>query len=140
MDLTTMTEEEMIQLFKDNNFLEYWNLFSGEEKSFFVEKIISKLSIDDRKNLQNKIYPKPNPLDSIQSLKNSMKKWRESGYPIVDENTFWERLKICKGCEHWWSLSNTIIGFCKQCKCSTFKLSLSTEQCPLKNPKWRKII
>lgn len=138
MDILSLSPDDLLSILNSQDFINYWNSFSNKEKTYFLEKILPLITIEDKKKLQNLIY-NPSSIDVLSNLKESIKRWKDAGFPIVEDRIFWERISICKGCDHWWAFPKTIIGFCKKCKCTTTKLYLATEQCPLTPPKWKRI-
>jgi hypothetical protein len=70
--------------------------------------------------------------EMAQSFFRSTKNWAISGFKIVNEEKFLERLEKCKSCKFFdpKALKNT--GRCTKCGCSTMaKLRMETEECPI---------
>lgn len=82
-----------------------------------------------------------NPSEEKKTLKSvmssylkSMKKWSEQGFPVVDNNTHQSRINVCNACVHKRKF------VCSYCNCIIYiKTKLASEQCPLKDPKWKSI-
>ena len=68
----------------------------------------------------------------IQTFFVAAKNWVTSGFPILKDEEFLIRKKICRKCEFWKA------GKCKKCGCSTdFKMRMATERCPI--GKWESV-
>jgi hypothetical protein len=60
----------------------------------------------------------------------AMARWIKGGFKVASEAEFQRRLLICQGCPNWSATAG--IGRCKKCGCCTsLKLWLETERCPL---------
>lgn len=89
------------------------------------------------------IVPKPQyaPPPLIQQAKNitmSMVDWAKDGFKNVNDEIFWQRINICRGCPWWEDYGNDMIGRCKKCGCTTGKHRQAASQCPLNPPKWKR--
>lgn len=70
-------------------------------------------------------------MNKIISFGKSIKKYVENGSPEVSDFTYFDRIKICRDCEHF----NQILTKCKECGCFlNIKARWATEKCPL--DKW----
>jgi hypothetical protein len=97
----------------------------------FDAKVISQL----RKKYDP---PLPTIAQMLENFYLAMCAWRASGFAVVSEQVFLERLAICRADLENWDES----GFwpkCKVCGCSVLKLWLATSECPLKPARWNKV-
>jgi hypothetical protein len=79
----------------------------------------------------------PTLTEQVKTFTGSVVGWAKSGFDLVDNDTFSNRLSICKGCEFWDEIGFGKTGKCKKCGCSTqAKLRLPNERCPLIPAKW----
>lgn len=76
----------------------------------------------------------PTVLEMGRRFVRSMTEWASSGFKVVAQGDFYRRLDICEGCSMWNGESAFGLGRCGKCGCTSVKLYLATEKCPLK--KW----
>lgn len=72
--------------------------------------------------------------DNIELLKhftNSAIRFAKSGFKIADSETLAARKAICNKCEFWDSTAFFGRGKCRKCGCSSAKLRLVSEKCPI---------
>ena len=75
---------------------------------------------------------------TIELLKHFTKatiRFAKSGFKIADTETLAIRKAICDKCEFWDSTAFFGRGKCRKCGCSSAKLRLASEKCPI--GKWR---
>lgn len=70
-------------------------------------------------------------LRPIKNFANSMKNWVAGGMPMASEKVYSERKAICDSCPFWDKDGNMGMGKCNQCGCTSAKLFLATEKCPV---------
>ena len=66
----------------------------------------------------------------------AMAGWAASGFKLVNRATLQSRREICAGCEHFNGEAAFGVGSCGKCGCTSLKLFLATQRCPLNPPKW----
>lgn len=76
----------------------------------------------------------PSNLQMAMNLSSSAIKWAKSGFKLADENTLKKRDEICSKCEFWEASARLGFGKCLKCGCSSPKLKLASETCPIN--KW----
>ena len=76
--------------------------------------------------------------DMAQNFTSSVAEWAKAGAPVVTEEQFKKRVEICQGCEFFDAKAFGNRGKCTKCGCSSYKLFLSTANCPIE--KWGKEI
>ncbi len=77
----------------------------------------------------------PTWADRARSFANSAKKWAKRG-GVVSHETYEHRIQVCQACELFGGvLPGGYLG-CGKCGCTTLKLWLPTEKCPLNPPRW----
>ncbi len=64
----------------------------------------------------------------------AMTNWARKGFKIADAETLEKRKSICSICEYWDATAYLGYGKCRKCGCSSAKLKLETEHCPIE--KW----
>jgi hypothetical protein len=122
--------------FKDPNSLSQDDLvYINNKYNSTSSKIIFK-TVDNTVN--NNVKPvSPSIIEQSKSFTGSMADWAKSKFELVDNDTFLNRLSICKGCEFWNEMGFGKTGKCEKCGCSTqAKLRLPNEKCPLEPSKW----
>lgn len=112
----------------------------------FKEGVLKSASLitDEYVEIESDIFQKlltttgiPNLSDKIKSFTTSTVGWVSKGAPLVNEDQFYQRLKICQACDQWDSQSFGGTGSCKKCGCSTLvKLRMGTASCPLEPSLW----
>ena len=106
----------------------------GKINGEFIE--ISKNDYEflvDKYNNDSQNIPEPSKHDLISNFSVAVSKWIAAGFPILKENDFKERFKICSNCEFWNSSARFNLGKCNhnKCGCTKFKLWMETESCPI---------
>ncbi len=61
----------------------------------------------------------------------ALSNWAKSGFKIADAETLAERKSHCSKCEYWQPEGFFGFGRCAKCGCSSAKLRLETEHCPI---------
>ncbi len=67
----------------------------------------------------------------LQRFTGAMTRWAKKGFKIADAETLSKRKSICSTCEYWDSSAYLGFGKCRKCGCSSAKLKLETEHCPI---------
>lgn len=57
--------------------------------------------------------------------------WAKSGFKLADEAELARRKSICKTCNFWYPTARMGLGKCLKCGCSSAKLKLASEKCPI---------
>ena len=85
-----------------------------------------------------KMEKRPGFLEMAKSFTSSMVRWLSQGMPVVPYETFQARYRQCAGdpdgtprCPEFHSFKLFGLARCGRCGCSSVKLHLSTEKCPL---------
>lgn len=75
--------------------------------------------------------------DLPSNLANSLVAWKRSNRPVVTAEQWNTRLSICRGCSYWMENKAPNVAKCMKCGCSSGKLLLASNSCPLSPPKWK---
>ncbi len=67
--------------------------------------------------------------EMIANFSKAAYSWAKSGFSLVDEKTYSDRLSVCNGCVNW--DTEGMLPRCKICGCYVGKLRLATEKCPI---------
>ncbi len=97
-----------------------------------VEVVIVKPD-DGVKNRVYKEIPKdPTISQMVSNFAGAMVDWAKSGFKIVSQEVFDERLGVCRGCEAWDEEARSGMGKCRDIKCGCTKLKhwLKSSKCP----------
>mgnify|MGYP003965509609 CR=1 FL=1 len=73
--------------------------------------------------------------DLAKNLRSSLLHLYTSGQPVVTALEWDYRIMQCRSCEYWIE-TPTKLARCTKCGCSSGKLLLKTNHCPLPTPKW----
>ena len=57
--------------------------------------------------------------------------WAKSGFKLADEAELARRKSICNKCNFWYPDARMGLGKCLKCGCSSAKLKLASEKCPI---------
>lgn len=76
----------------------------------------------------------PTNFDMAKNFASSITRFAKSGFKLADDETLKSRNDICSSCEFWQSTARLGLGKCLKCGCTSAKLFLRTESCPIK--KW----
>ena len=57
--------------------------------------------------------------------------WAKSGFKLADEAELARRTQICNKCKFWYPAARMGLGKCLKCGCSSAKLKLASEECPI---------
>lgn len=79
--------------------------------------------------------PTQGNIELLKHFTNATIRFAKSGFKLVDSETLSARKAICGKCEFWDSASFLGRGKCRKCGCSSAKLRLASEKCPI--GKWR---
>ncbi len=80
--------------------------------------------------------PEPTISEMTMNFVSATSKWAASGFPVVSNEMYQDRMKICSTCEFWDANARFGMGKCKApgCGCTRLKQWLKTEKCP--KDKW----
>jgi hypothetical protein len=87
---------------------------------------------DIRKNIAT--LKSPGTFDMAKNALGAAKRFVKSGFAMVPDEEFNRRSAICKPCEFWDATARMGMGKCLKCGCTSTKLRMATEKCPL--DKW----
>lgn len=104
--------------FEDRTIIEAENL--QKRVLNFEENVVITLGVQSPSNLK-----------MLQNFTRASFRWVKSGFKIADEETFGRRKSICDSCQYWNAKARMGMGKCLKCGCSSFKLKLETEKCPI---------
>lgn len=99
--------------------------------------------IRDRISLVNRLSNNPNKKSDVNqpsvfelssNFIGAISGWVSSGFKIVKEDLYKERLKKCLACEFFDIQAYKGLGKCNKCGCSKMKLFLPKQSCPIN--KW----
>lgn len=79
----------------------------------------------------------PGMLEMAKNAIGAAKRFAQSGFAMASDEEFKRRMEICVSCEFWDSAARMGIGKCAKCGCTSSKLRLASEKCPLE--KWNAI-
>jgi len=82
------------------------------------------VSIESEKSSQSNI-------ELLKHFTNATIRFAKSGFQIADTETLAARKAICNKCEFWDSTAFFGRGKCRKCGCSSAKLRLVSEKCPI---------
>lgn len=92
------------------------------------------LSFDEVVSVETE-KPAQGNIELLKHFTNATIRFAKSGFKIVDTETLAVRKAICYKCEFWDSSAFFGRGKCRKCGCSSAKLHLTSEKCPI--GKWR---
>lgn len=75
--------------------------------------------------------PSQTLIELVRRFTLATKRWAKSGFSWVDDSTLEHRTEICLLCPFWDALARMGMGKCKKCGCSSAKLKLASEKCPM---------
>lgn len=90
----------------------------------------SELCFSDLVQIETEKLTQPTT-ELLQHFTNSMANWAKSGFRIADAETLSKRKNLCSECEYWDTSAYIGLGKCKKCGCSSAKLRLESEHCPI---------
>jgi hypothetical protein len=73
-------------------------------------------------------YSDPSFLRKVASAADAGLNWALQGFPVVTNEQHATRMALCQACEFW---EAGLVDRCTKCGCSSLKLWLATEQCPV---------
>jgi hypothetical protein len=73
----------------------------------------------------------PPVLTQAKTAAASVAKFALGGFQTVPDNILKERAKICLACEFWDPAAFRGLGRCAKCGCSSAKLKMPHEKCPI---------
>lgn len=80
---------------------------------------------------------KPTVAQMAKNFTTAMVEWVKSGFKVVSEDVYLQRLAQCQACPHYGGKNGSEwLARCGKCGCSGIKLFLPQEKCPLQPPKW----
>ena len=122
--------------FKDTLYYTERNDNAGfEERYITLTKNFETSEIDFSKNvlIENEKLTQTTA-ELLGNFTKAITRWANSGFKIADSETFGKRKSLCLKCEFWDSSAYIGLGKCKKCGCSSAKLRLVSEHCPMS--KW----
>lgn len=79
----------------------------------------------------------PSLADKAREFTAAMRNWVRYRMPVVSQEVFEERQRICEGCELYGGVRTFGFIGCGKCGCTGLKLWLASEKCPLPGPRWK---
>ena len=76
----------------------------------------------------------PTTFQMVQKFTKATYNWAKSGFKLADEAELTRRKSICNKCNFWYPTARMGLGKCLKCGCSSAKLKLASEKCPIE--KW----
>ena len=67
----------------------------------------------------------------VQKFTKATYNWAKSGFKLTDEAELTRRKSICNKCKFWYPTARMGLGKCLKCGCSSAKLKLASEKCPI---------
>ena len=95
---------------------------------------IFNTSLEKHLKIREKIPPPP-MIEQAKNVVLSGLKFAKNNFSIADDSIFLKRKEICDSCEFWDNNAFSGTGRCLKCGCSSLKLKLSSEKCPI--GKWK---
>lgn len=103
-----------------------------EDRTIIEAENLQKRVLNFEKNVVITLgVQSPSNLKMLQNFTRASFRWVKSGFKIADEETFGRRKSICDSCQYWNAKARMGMGKCLKCGCSSFKLKLETEKCPI---------
>ncbi|MDY6068575.1 MAG: hypothetical protein SPI34_02475 [Opitutales bacterium] len=76
----------------------------------------------------------PTTFQMVQKFTKADYNWAKSGFKLSAESELKRRKSICNKCNFWYPTARMVLGKCLKCGCSSAKLKLASEKCPIR--KW----
>lgn len=76
-------------------------------------------------------FEEPSLATRAQSLATAMAKWAMSGFKVRTKEQYESAIQLCRECNYYDGESGLLKIACKQCKCSSKKIGLASEHCPI---------
>ena len=73
----------------------------------------------------------PTTFQMVQKFTKATYNWAKSGFKLADEAELARRKSICNNCKFWYPTARMGLGKCLKCGCSSAKLKLASEKCPI---------
>ena len=73
----------------------------------------------------------PTTFQMVQKFTKATYNWAKSGFKLADEAELARRKSICNKCNFWYPTARMGLGKCLKCGCSSAKLKLASESCPI---------
>ena len=73
----------------------------------------------------------PTTFQMVQKFAKATYNWAKSGFKLADEPELGRRKSICNKCNFWYPTARMGLGKCLKCGCSSAKLKLASEKCPI---------
>ena len=77
------------------------------------------------------VLHEPTTAELVGNFAIAMGRWIKAGFPVLTEEQYQQRSRICDACEMWDASARLGLGKCKApgCGCTSIKRWLKTEQC-----------
>ncbi len=122
-------------LFNGQCFYAKRNSDDAEDRSIIEAQTFSEEVLDYNFHISEILgVETPTTFQMAKNLASSAVRWAQSGFALADTETLENRKTICNACEHWESEANLGLGKCQKCGCTSVKLRLASETCPI--DKW----
>ena len=73
----------------------------------------------------------PTTFQMFQKFTKATYNWAKSGFKLADDAELARRKSICNSCKFWYPTARMELGKCLKCGCSSAKLKLASEKCPI---------
>lgn len=73
----------------------------------------------------------PTTFQMAQKFAKATYNWAKSVFKLADETELARRKSICNNCKFWYPTARMGLGKCLKCGCSSAKLKLASEKCPI---------
>lgn len=81
-------------------------------------------------------YKPPTMLEKMSAVRQALYRFAVTGMKVVSDELFEQRKSICETCGFYGGETGALKISCKKCGCTSLKLHLNSEHCPLSPPKW----
>jgi hypothetical protein len=150
MNVNDLSDMEAKTLMTKMTAAEILQAYTPEEISILVKKT-AKLNLSAPPQMSMEIsIPTSAPMTTnpvqvkyagarqmVKNFGNAMIESGKTGFKMVTEEIFQQRLATCRACPHWQSEP---VQRCKVCGCTTGKLKLASSRCPLNPPRWNRLV
>ena len=113
-------------------------LISGQTKYGFEDRRIVEATEFTRSDLEfeksailETLDTLPTTFQMVQKFTKATYNWAKSGFKLADETELARRKSICNNCKFWYPTARMGLGKCLKCGCSSAKLKLASEKCPI---------
>lgn len=106
-----------------------------EDRRIVEANNFSKVQLDFDSHIKIEIKDNiPTNFDMAKNFANATLRFVKAGFKLADDETLKRRNILCTSCEFWKANARLGLGKCMKCGCSSAKLYLASESCPIK--KW----